>query len=159
MGEICVLIKSIAQTVESGHQVPHLHAIRLSCLRKIMPEQLWEATTEISMNSRWIFESEASNALYRYREGTPHNGAVFTSAASYQDIVPNRCVVTASTMTIGDHRISASLVKYEMLSTETGTDLIFTHQGAFFEGSDGPQIREAGWRTLLDRLATEVDHP
>ena len=28
--------------------------------------------------------------------------------------------------------------------------------GAFFEGADGPQIREAGWRHLLERLATEL---
>ena len=28
--------------------------------------------------------------------------------------------------------------------------------GAFFEGADGPQIRESGWRILLERLATEL---
>jgi uncharacterized protein YndB with AHSA1/START domain len=44
----------------------------------------------------------------------------------------------------------------EFLATEKGTDLICTHQGAFFEGADGPQIREAGWRQLLDQLAHEL---
>ena len=29
---------------------------------------------------------------------------------------------------------------------------VCTHQGAFFENSDGPQMREHGWRALLDKL-------
>jgi len=36
----------------------------------------------------------------------------------------------------------------------TGTDVICTHQGAFFEGADGPQMREAGWQTLLNKLTS-----
>ena len=53
-------------------------------------------------------------------------------------------------MTIGDKRISASLVTFGFLTSESGTDLIFTFQGAFFEGADGPQMREAGWRKRLE---------
>ena len=59
-------------------------------------------------------------------------------------------------MTLGDRRISASLVSVEFLPTDHGTDLICTHQGAFFEGADGPQRREEGWRQLLERLANEL---
>jgi hypothetical protein len=64
-------------------------------------------------------------------------------------------VVLASTMAIGGKPISASLVTFEFLPSGTGTDLIFTHQGAFFEGADGPEMREAGWRSLLERLNAE----
>jgi uncharacterized protein YndB with AHSA1/START domain len=60
-------------------------------------------------------------------------------------------------MALGSKRISASLVTFEFLPTEKGTDLICTHQGAFFEGADGPQMREAGWRKLLEQLAKELD--
>jgi len=59
-------------------------------------------------------------------------------------------------MSLGDRHISASLVTFEFLPTDSGTDLIFTHQGAFFEGSDGPAMREAGWRKLLGQLNREV---
>ena len=69
--------------------------------------------------------------------------------------MPNRRIVIASTMTVGEKRISASLATIEFLPSETGTDLIFTHQGAFFEGADGPEMREAGWRKLFERLAEE----
>jgi hypothetical protein len=33
---------------------------------------------------------------------------------------------------------------------------VITFQGAFFEGADGPQIREMGWQALLDRLISVV---
>lgn len=56
-------------------------------------------------------------------------------------------------MTLGDKRISASLVTVEFLPTEKRTDLLFTEQGAFFEDADGPEIREEGWRKLLESLA------
>ena len=59
-------------------------------------------------------------------------------------------------MTVGEKCISASLVTVEFLPSETGTDLIFTHQGAFFEGADGPEMREEGWRKLLEQLTEEV---
>jgi len=70
--------------------------------------------------------------------------------------VPSRRIVVAYTMTLGEQRISASLATFELLPAGRGTDLIFTEQGAYFEGADGPQIREAGWRQLLEQLAKEL---
>jgi uncharacterized protein YndB with AHSA1/START domain len=59
-------------------------------------------------------------------------------------------------MAFGNKPFSASLVTVELVPTDKGTDLICTHQGAFFEGADGPQIREAGWRKLIDNLAADL---
>jgi uncharacterized protein YndB with AHSA1/START domain len=59
-------------------------------------------------------------------------------------------------MTLGENRISASLATLEFLSSDGGTKLVFTDQGAFFEGSDGPKMREEGWSHILDGLAAEV---
>jgi uncharacterized protein YndB with AHSA1/START domain len=94
-------------------------------------------------------------ARFRFKEGTPLKGIACTNDASYLDIVPNRRVVFASTMTLGEKCISASLGTVEFLPAETGTDLIFTHQGAFLEGADGPEMREEGWRKLLEQLTNE----
>ena len=82
-------------------------------------------------------------------------GIACTSDTSYLDIVPNRRVVFASTMALGEKCISASLGTVEFLASSKGTDLIFRHQGAFFEGSDGPEMREEGWRKLFDQLTEE----
>jgi uncharacterized protein YndB with AHSA1/START domain len=93
---------------------------------------------------------------YRFKEGTPFQGVEITNQGTYQAIVPNRRIVSASTMAIANKPISASLVTVELVPTDHGTDLICTHHGAFFEGADGPQIREVGWRTLLDKVAAEL---
>jgi uncharacterized protein YndB with AHSA1/START domain len=136
-----------------------------------LSERVFSAFADAAKKRRWFAEGESheveefamdfrvggpERARYRFKEGTPFQGVAVTFEGSYQDIVPNRRVVTASTTTLGDQRISASLVTVEFLPMDNGTDLICTHQGAFFEGADGPQIREAGWRHLLEQLAKEL---
>lgn len=135
------------------------------------PEQVFSAFADSVKKRRWFAEGEHHDIekfemdfrvggferlQYRFKEGSPFPGVPLTSDGSYHDIVPNRRIVTASTMALGGQRISASLVTFEFLAADRGTDLICTHQGAFFEGSGGPQMREAGWRKLLDQLAKEL---
>ena len=97
-------------------------------------------------------------AVYHLGPNTPFPGIPLTNQTTFEDIVPNQRIVMSSTMIIGDHRMSSSLVTIELLPISGGTELRCTHQGAFYEGSDGPQMREAGWRTLLDRFAKELEN-
>ena len=135
------------------------------------PGQVFSALSTAAKKRRWFAEGEnhdvekfemdfriggAERLVYRLKEGTPFPGVAIASEGSYQDIVPGSRVVIAQTMTLADKRISAALVTIELLPTGQGTDLICTHQGAFFEGSDGPQMREAGWRHLFEHLAAEL---
>jgi uncharacterized protein YndB with AHSA1/START domain len=136
------------------------------------PERVFAAFADPAKKRRWFAESDghdveqyemdfrvggSEHARFRFtKPGTPVTGMTCTNDSSYLDIVPNRRVVIAYTMTIGDRRISASLATAEFLASETGTDLIFTHQGAYFEGADGPEMREGGWRKLLDQLTKEL---
>jgi uncharacterized protein YndB with AHSA1/START domain len=136
----------------------------------VAPERVFAAFADPAKKRRWFVESEGHDveqyemnfrvggkerARFRFKEGTPLKGIACTNDTSYLDIVPHRRVVAASTMSIGEKPISASLVTFEFLPSGTGTDLIFTHQAAFFEGSDGPEMREEGWRKLLEQLAKE----
>jgi len=95
---------------------------------------------------------------YRLKAGTPVAGMIITNESRYQDIVPEQRIVTAVTMDLGVKRILISLVTFEFLETASGTDLILTHQGTYLSGPSGltPQMLEAGWRTLLDALQTEL---
>ncbi len=135
------------------------------------PERVFAAFADAAKKRRWFAEGKSheveqfemdfrvggiERTRYRFKEGTPFPGVALTNEGTHLDIVPNRRVVTASMMTLGDKRISASLVTIELLPTDQGTDLICTHQGAFFEGADGPQMREAGWRKLFEQLAKEL---
>jgi uncharacterized protein YndB with AHSA1/START domain len=135
------------------------------------PERVFGAFADPEKKRRWFVEGRAheveqyemdfqiggkERARFRFKEGTPVAGIVCTNDTCYQDIVPNRRLVFASAMSLGGHCISASLVTVELLPSEAGTDVILTHQGAFFEGADGPEMREEGWRKLLDRLNGEL---
>jgi uncharacterized protein YndB with AHSA1/START domain len=101
---------------------------------------------------------EGGKQVLKYKMGpeTPIAGAVITNEAWFQHIVLDERVVTASTMKMGDRIFSASQVTFVLVPTDMGTDMIITHQGAFFEGSDGPARREQGWNALADKLVAAV---
>ncbi|MCU1236852.1 MAG: Activator of Hsp90 ATPase 1 family protein [Candidatus Solibacter sp.] len=140
---------------------------------KAAPEKVFAAFADPAKKRRWFVESGGhelieqyqmdfrvggqERACFRFKEGTPVAGLICVTEGRYQDIVPDRRIVEASTMTIGGRRISASQVTIDLLPDEGGTELILTHQGAFFEGADGPQMREGGWRKLIDRLEGELE--
>lgn len=134
----------------------------------VPPSRVFAAFADPAQKRCWFVESDRNPvehfqmdfraggtelARIRFGPGTPVAGMICTNEIRYLHIVPNARIVFASTMTIGDHCISASLATFELLPTEAGTDLIFTHQAAFFEGADGPAMRQEGWRTLIDRLS------
>jgi uncharacterized protein YndB with AHSA1/START domain len=134
------------------------------------PERVFAAFADPAQKRRWFVESDhhdvehfemdfraggKEQARFRFKKGTPVAGLVCTNDTVYLDLVPQHRVVLASSMSLGEKCISASLVTFEFLPSAQGTDLICTHQGAFFEGSDGPERRQEGWRKLLDKLTKE----
>jgi uncharacterized protein YndB with AHSA1/START domain len=135
------------------------------------PERVFAAFADPAKKRRWFVEGDGhdveqyqmefkvggiEHAVFRFKPGTPLKGIACTSHTTYLDIVPNHRMVLASTMSVTDRCISASLGTVELLTSGTGTDLIFTHQGAFFEGADGPEMRERGWQKLFDALTAEL---
>lgn len=133
----------------------------------VTPERAFAAFADPEQKRRWFVASDKSTvehyeldfrvggkeqASVRFNEGTPLAGKLLINDIGYLDIVPDRRIVFASAMVIGEKCVSASLATVEFLPAEEGTDVVFTHQGVFFEGSGGPQMREEGWRKLLSRL-------
>jgi uncharacterized protein YndB with AHSA1/START domain len=137
-------------------------------------ERVFIALSDPAKKRRWFAEGEGfkvddfqmdfrvggfERSRFRFAANTPiPEGTPCANDTVYLDIVPNRRIVLAYTMSVGGKRISASQATFELLSAAGGTQLVFTEQAAFFEGADGPQMREAGWRQLLDRLAQELAH-
>jgi uncharacterized protein YndB with AHSA1/START domain len=113
------------------------------------PHDVEEFTSDFRLGGR-------ERVKYRFRADTPFPGVELVHEGIFQNIEVDRRIVTASTMTLGDRCISASLVTIELLPSKEGAVLICTHQGAFFEGADGPERREAGWRELFDHLNGEL---
>jgi uncharacterized protein YndB with AHSA1/START domain len=135
------------------------------------PERVFAAFSDPVKKRRWFAEGAnhtvdefemdfrvggIERAKSHFNEGSLFPGKALISDGVYHDIVPNRRIVMSSAMTFGDYRMSVSLLTVEFLPADSGAQIVFTHQGAFFEGSDGPDRREAGWRKIAESLAAEL---
>jgi len=154
----------------TGTSVTHVNFV-IERSYPVAPRRVFAAFADPAKKRRWFAdedEGEIEEFEMDFRVGgrekrrsrlgpnTPFPGTPLTNETVYQDLVPDRRIVFAYTMTVGDRRISASLATVEFLATQNGTSLVFTEQAAFFEGADGPKLREQGWRELLNRLANAL---
>ena len=111
---------------------------------------------EVEAFSADLREGATERLRYRFRDGTPFAGLVIASEDVVMNIVPDSRIVWASKMAFAGNIISAALITAELAPAGAATELTLTFQGAFFEGADGPEIREMGWSVLLDRLAAAI---
>ena len=134
------------------------------------PARVFAAFADPALKRRWFmdgkgFSSDEFTADFRVggseksrctfiggTAGAPPAGTKMGNDTVYLDIVPNRRIVFAYAMLVGDYRMSASLATIELSAADGGTRLLFTEQAVFFEGSDGAKLREDGWRGLLSKL-------
>lgn len=130
------------------------------------PEKVFAAWSDPASKRRWYAEGERGSVESHTLDfrigggehttsiigGGPYQGTSLTNDSVYMDIVPNHRIVFAYTMILGEKRISASQATVEFLANGKGTIMAFTEQGAFFEGADGPEMREQGWKSLISQL-------
>jgi uncharacterized protein YndB with AHSA1/START domain len=91
----------------------------------------------------------------RERFGHKWQGTTYRYDARYYDIVPDQRIVYCYEMYAGDARISVSVTTIEFVKSGDGTALVYTEQGAFLDGIDGPgasQLRKEGTAEMLDNL-------
>lgn len=136
------------------------------------PKKVFEAFSDPAKKRRWFAEGPGfhldsfemdfrelgiERSRFRFVAGRPiEEGTPCTNDTIYLDIVPDRRIIIAYTMSVAGKRISSSHSTMEFLADDGGTLLLFTEQAAFFEGGDGIEMREQGTRELLDALAYEL---
>jgi uncharacterized protein YndB with AHSA1/START domain len=136
------------------------------------PEKVFSAFRDPGKKRRWYAESGAHDILSyeldfriggaealqsRMKPGTPIAGAVLTWSQTFSDVIENRRIVFTQTLDRDGKRISCALMTVEFIASGAGCRLVFTHQAAFFDGADGPQMRKMGWQALLDNLDRELE--
>jgi uncharacterized protein YndB with AHSA1/START domain len=135
---------------------------------KASPERVWDAFAHQDAKSKWFVGDPAwttlewtmdfrvgGRELNRSRMGA--GGDVVSFGSVYLDIVPGQRMVYAYDMHIGERRISVSLGTIELRPEGRHTRLVYTEQGAFLDGFDKAEGREAGTQALFDALARSVE--
>lgn len=132
------------------------------------PAAVWAAFADPVRKRRWYGGKAAERyendfqvggtevSASRMGEATPFPGAALVSQSTYLDLIVEARIVQAQTMSMDGRRFSASLITFEFRATPGGTELVFTHQAGYFEGSDGPDMRRHGWSVLMDNLDAEL---
>lgn len=133
-------------------------------------ERLYAALSDPELKARWYtaerngvmrFEMDfrpggAERQHYTLGSDTPMPGTVIENEGRFEDILPGERIVLTSTTTLAGRRISTALITYALADDDAGCRLTLTHQAAFYEGADGPEMRRGGWNTLLDVLARSL---
>lgn len=137
----------------------------------VAPAKVFAACADPAIKKSWYAESETHDIkafdsdfrvggcerlTYWFGPDTPFPGVELTNDGVFQDIVDGERIIIASRMAIAGRPISVALETIEIAEADSGTALTCTFQGVFFEGSDGPVMREQGWSDLLDRLGRFV---
>ena len=133
------------------------------------PERVFAAWSEEGARIRWFVEGEGFRRgayIHDFRVGGRESSefgaevmgkpSKFRNETTYFDIVDIDRIVFAYSMSRDGVVFSVSLATVELRAEGKGTRLVFTEQAAFFEGADGPKMREQGWTSLLASLAKET---
>ena len=130
------------------------------------PARVFAGFSSKEQRERWFGDPSQPPAVwdFDFREG----GREYTSGefhgqlsifdATFQDIVENERIVFSYNLHVGDAKLSSSLQTLEFFATPTGTRLVLTEHGAYFDGNDKPELREGGTRGLLEQLAAVVEN-
>jgi uncharacterized protein YndB with AHSA1/START domain len=130
------------------------------------PSQTFSAFSDAELKGAWFavpanWENSVWELDFRVgggevNSGGPAGSPVHTFRSRYHDIVADERIVFAYDLLVDERLMSTSLTTVELFATEGGTRLLFTEQGAFFDGLDDPAEREHGTGKLLDALGEHL---
>jgi uncharacterized protein YndB with AHSA1/START domain len=130
------------------------------------PARVFAACSDPATKKRWFVGPEnwdKSDYQLDFRvgghetnSGGAEGGPLHTYRTTIQDIVADRRIVSTYEMAMDETRTSVSVATVELMSEGSGRQLIFTEQGAYFDGLDKPEWREQGTRDLFDKLGAEL---
>lgn len=126
-------------------------------------ERVFTAWADPKAKAEWFGPAEEFEFRVGGREHARNtfDEVTFTFEADYQDIIQNERIVYSYIMRRDGQLLSVSLATIELRPADAGdgTLLIVTEQGAYLDGLDTPEQREAGTAELLDALGAALRGP
>jgi uncharacterized protein YndB with AHSA1/START domain len=123
------------------------------------PSQTFSAFADPELKRQWFAGPDSPGWELDFRVGGgevniggPPGGPVFTFRSRFHEIATDSRIVFAYDLLADDRLVSVSLTTVEFFAADGGTRLLFTEQGAFFDGLDDPAEREHGTGKLLEAL-------
>jgi uncharacterized protein YndB with AHSA1/START domain len=152
-------------TVSDERRVVH-DTFRIERHFDAAPEHVFAAFAGLEAKTKWFSGPEEWLTARRELDfrvggrelvsGGPRGGLMHTFDARYFDIIPNRRIIYAYDMYVGEQKLSVSLATIELEPSDAGTRLTMTEQGAYLDGVEGGSEREAGTKGLLEKLARSL---
>lgn len=133
------------------------------------PQRVFAAWADPAAKRAWFVEGEGWDiqsyeldfreggrevSRFRFLKGEEIFGkpTIMGNETIFNEVVPNERIVFTYSMDRDGVRFSVSLASVELSEAGSGTRLVFTEHGAFFDGADGVRMREVGWQELLQKL-------
>ncbi|MGH6952213.1 MAG: SRPBCC family protein [Vitreimonas sp.] len=133
------------------------------------PERVFAAWADPKAKRAWFVEGEGWDiqsyeldfreggrevSRFRFLKGEQIFGkpTIMGNETVFNEIAPNERIVFTYSMDRDGVRFSVSLASVELTPAGSGTRLILTEHGAFFDAADGIKMRERGWQELLGKL-------
>jgi len=132
---------------------------------KHSPAKVFAAWANPEQKRQWFGAPEQGNPAHAFDfrvGGREHNasnmgGDAYTFDVLYQDIIPDNRIVYTYDMTMNGKRISVSLATIEITPDGSGSRMVVREDGAYLDGLDTYQQREAGTNYLVDQLGAFLD--
>lgn len=128
------------------------------------PARVFAAWADPEIKRRWFGASgKKEGDVFDFRVGGREynadkmdDGKAYSFDVRYYDIVPDNRIVYAYDMTMDQQRISVSVATIEFRPEGKGTQLVVTEHGAFLDGLDNVEQRQAGTEWLMNQLGEEL---
>jgi uncharacterized protein YndB with AHSA1/START domain len=129
------------------------------------PARVFAAWAIPEQRQRWNIHGSwvVTEQTFDFREGGeelkrfgPPGEPVHVARTRYEDIVPERRIVTSSTTRVREVLTSVTLVTVQIEPAGTGSRLVLTYQAVLLDGGERLANREDGWRSILDKLGATL---
>lgn len=128
----------------------------------LAPDRLWDVLTDTRHRGKWgapdpnlELIAEVSDVRVggqdRQRAGSVDAPEFFVETRWYDLVAPSRAVFT-ETLIFGGEAVSTSLVTYDIVAADAGSELGITVAVSSFSGPETLQEVSAGWHSGLENL-------